>query len=211
MTPLIDTEDVGWRLKSGLLGFILWAALGSLTFAAEGGLAPSEGYSDEVDSPLSKNLRLAPLSINLGSFSFYLDLSASSDLTLGPVLSYLRATGDPSGVEVSQSSYLWGIQGAWYPNGKKLKTGFSVDPAIALVVNHLEQSGASTDPWSVSIACYGVYHWFWDSGWNVSIGAGLSYFSLASQTRLNSGKLVDTPNYSGLRPALELTFGYALP
>ncbi|MBP7843821.1 MAG: DUF3575 domain-containing protein [Proteobacteria bacterium] len=172
-----------------LLGAVLLMGCASPLFAKEG-----DRY----------NIRVAPISVLAQVWNLESDFKVSDQFTLGPSVAYYihKASG------VQTSAYVLGARANWFPVNGVFNSGFYIGPSLSYIGVSAQQDKveASLSVWQLTAV--GGYHWFWDSGFNLNLGAGGSYQNWPDYVTVN-GKKISLETYENMSLAIEFTLGWS--
>jgi hypothetical protein len=196
-------------------------ALGLLaTSAATTAQAAAKSASSGDSSPggtsdfQSYNLRIAPLSLVLGSIVGAVDFRIGSQWSIGPQFTYAHASLADSGslTNTSYSAIEAGARANWFANGV-FRDGLYVGPSVSYLnvqVNAQDTYGSLTGTGTGFLAtCVVGYGWFWDNV-NIMLGGGYQASlggATIAVTDSRGYSYSETVPLSGL--AIDFTLGYA--
>jgi hypothetical protein len=150
------------------------------------------------------NIGTSPLLWLVGVMNAQADFRLTDEFTLGPVGSYY--TRKSSGVKVS--SYGLGVRANWFITGPVFTDSWYIGPSVSYMGAEASQDGteASLNLWALQIL--GGYHWFWDSGFNLNVGAGGNYINWPEYVTVN-GKRISLDTYENMNIAIEFNLGWS--
>ncbi len=169
-------------------------------------LALNLGFSSKLQAKDGDtfNLTTPPLSLFLGIYSLGLDVKITDQFTLGPVLGYYSDTSQGVKVKV----YELGVRGNWFINKPVFNSSWYLGPSIAYVGTKASEDkvNVTLNLWALTVL--GGYHWFWDSGFNLGLGAGFTHINWPDYVTVN-GKRISFSQFEETTLALEFKLGYS--
>lgn len=173
---------------------------------------PSSDPSDQL-----YNIRINPLGLLLGEIGADIDFGISESVTLGPSVSYLKASAtDDSGNSVTATAAAFGLRANFYLSNKRFHDGWYLAPSayyIPLTVSDtISGSSYSATLHMLEVEALCGYQWVWKNGFNMTLGAGVGYYSASSSvtiTNSSGGTSAATiPIFAGVVPAAEFGLGW---
>lgn len=186
--------------------FLTHVALGA-SKAAPAGAPPTVAVATELPAR-TMNVRINPLGILVGSLSGDFDFRINEKFTLGPSISYMKA----SNILTDLSGFGIGLRGNWYLTGDALTDSWYVGPMAGYASLSVSSPFLGTESTSRGAFYVGTlvgYQWVWKSGINLNLGLGANFYSGGDSVVASNGVSLDVPYFHGIVPNGELTLGYA--
>lgn len=155
----------------------------------------SAGSSYGSAGTKSYNLHANPLGLLFGVANLNFDFKLSDNFALGVGASYFRYTY----LTTSATSIGFSVAGTWFPSHDAFTTGLFVRPEVGYAFASVTGASAS----GIAIGANVGYWWFWEGGFNLGLGGGLSYYGV------NYGNLIAGAASSSVGPTLMANIGYA--
>jgi hypothetical protein len=150
--------------------------------------------STPVTPVRNANVRVNPLGIAFGVVNATLDLGAGDNFTVGPSAAFMTRSANG----ITATGFGIGIGSNIFLGHPRFTDSWILAPEVGYAYASGGGNSASGTELGLSID----YGWFWSSGFNLALGAGIEYVSL-DYSQLGLGSV------SGLLPSLTLTIGYA--
>lgn len=167
----------------------------TLTAHAAGEKASAEKpMAASANKDRSTNISINPLGFAFGAFNTNVDFKMSDRFTLGPSVAFTSVT---SGVSKA-TGYGIGANANFYLSNDAFNDSWIVSVGAEYAYIGIDNLSASGLGFGATIG----YGWFWDSGFNIGLGAGLQYVSL-DYTKIG---FIDI---SAVLPRLSFSLGYA--
>jgi hypothetical protein len=178
-----------------------------------------ESDSTEVDSVEENkperilNIRTNPLSLLLGFYGADLDLGLTPQLTLGPSVSYF--SGELLKVRFKLPKL--GVRANYYTAGERFKDSFIIGPyayySPLSFTRAIDGVAYEANLGAVIIGSSFAYQWALDSGFNLTLGAGLGIVGVSSSARGTAAdgaqREISLPSFGFVLPMLESSLGWA--
>ncbi|OFZ79907.1 MAG: hypothetical protein A2583_06490 [Bdellovibrionales bacterium RIFOXYD1_FULL_53_11] len=199
-------------------------ALALLLFAASAAAQnPESGSTTDPEKPKTAadvlappalsvrkhNIRLNAVDLFLGGYGADMDFLVWDGLTAGPSLSYVLTSYGGKKISAiragGRSNFYFGrksFDDGWYVS----LYGMYISVSAAIVNGDTEGAGDSAGGYAGGLLL--GRRWVWESGLNVSVGAGGTYYSTSSALGSETDG-ISTPWFTGALPAAEVCFGYA--
>lgn len=140
------------------------------------------------------NISVNPLGMAFGAVNANVDFKLSDRFTLGPSVAFTSvSSGGTSATGISL-----GANANLYLSNKAFQDSW----ILSAGADYASASAGSLSASGLSIGSTIGYGWFWDSGFNIGLGAGIQYISL-DYTKLGLTSI------SGVLPRISFTLGYA--
>ena len=179
-------------------------------------LLPSALRADSWDGqhPVNKfSLNFNPLGLIVGYVGLGVDFRLNERWTLGPSVGYLirfrTANYDASAISL-------GARANFFITGDALnESGWYIGPEVDVAKMYFKDrdDGSKVDVPAIIISTLAGYHWYWDSGLNLGIGAGVRFAGLPDHVTYKSGpkdgQEEDISRASGAGLALEFGMGWS--
>lgn len=166
-----------------------------------------------ISAAAEMNLRTQPIGYLVPILNAELDIGVSESWTLGPTVAFLNHKyGD-----YQLTAGAVGIAGMYYISGKRFTDSWYINPAIQWESIKV----TTTDPYYGDLSWTGTatvlsgiagYQWFWESGFNITLGAGLSLSNLNKvELKDSSGTVRESysrAGYTSAGLAIDFSLGY---
>lgn len=151
------------------------------------------------------NVRVNPLGLAFGIIGAEVDFKVGESMTVGPSLGILSTSLGTT----SLNAYQIGARANFYLSGPAISDGWFAAPYASFLPMTIKSGNASASWSSFSAGALFGYQWVWESGFNMDVGLGASYYSTASSVTADDGSSLSVPGFSGILPAFEWSVGYA--
>ncbi len=153
--------------------------------------------TEETEGDLSGdnvNIYISPLGFVFGVANLAAEFKLAERLSLGPTVSYSKRTSGTS----SATAWSFGATMTLYLSDPAMNDSWFISPFFQYAIasnGNLSASGIAT---GLDLG----YWWFFDSGINIALGAGIQYYSIDFSS-IGIGAI------SSLLPSLKFSIGYA--
>ena len=154
------------------------------------------------------DIRINPINLLFGVAMVEADFKIAPRLTLGPQLGLTMASSDISGVSAKGLSF--GARLNWYFTGDALTTGWYLSPIAGYTLDYLTMGDFSGQIGGMYFGGLIGHQWVFDSGFDFSIGAGMTHYGIATGTTAQDGIVLATPGIYGWVPTLDISLGLAI-
>jgi hypothetical protein len=142
----------------------------------------------------SNNIRFNPIGLLFGVANATLDIGATDRITIGPSAAFTTRSNQG----VTATGFGLGTEANFFLGNDRFTDSWIFSPSVEFA----SASGNGKSASGVGFGANMVYGWFYDSGFNLSLGGGIQYVSL-DYSDLGLGTV------SGLLPSITFTLGYA--
>ena len=185
-----------------------------LTLSLFVGSAMAKEYKGANEKKFQINTN--PIALLFGVYSIKLDTKVAKEWTVGldaGYLNYSLSSNDSSlGHKARLKAFTIGANATYYFSGDTFTDSWILTPGINYSSASASLGNSKADISAIALSALGGYHWQWENGFNLELGAGLAYyiqgkseFSLKDE----NDELKFENRQSGIAPILEFNIGYS--
>lgn len=170
---------------------------------------PTEARADVGGK--SVNIYINPLSELAGAILGLWNISGGVDFRIARSMT-IGATGGVAGYSVGTISafgYSVGPRLNFYLNGDAIGDSWYLSPMGTYNSATASLLGSSVSYNDFNVALLAGYHWVWNGGFNIRLGAGIQDTFSAPTTESVGGVTYSVPSSNGVGLALEFSLGWA--
>ena len=172
-------------------------------------LGAQVAFADSENTGKSINIRTDALLLAGGNLNGEVDFKLGRSFTVGPMVGTRHASASIAGLDIyKESGLVAAARGNWYLSGEALQDSFIVSPILGMGAFTYEALDTKVSQTGLYGALMLSYQMVWKSGLNVNAGAGMNYLGTGGSDTEDVAFV--EPIYSGLRPTIEVTLGYAI-
>lgn len=188
---LVRNKNMKRALFTLALLSTFYYAMGSISAFAE---PTKKTITTEVVTDRSTNISVNPLGFLIGAANVSAQFKVSERFSIGPSASFYRYSVDES----KATGYGLGLDAVFYLSGTAFNDSWFLGPFLG----YANASNGGLSASGVGVGATIGYWWFWDSGFNLSLGIGIQYVTI-DFSQIGLGTL------SGTLPAAQFSIGYA--